>query len=347
VLLDRAVADARRALGTGRFEPYLFSTIAAVAELRHRPDAARVAKAAVNSLDGTDAALAGAGLAAADPRLDDLLAPEVITLAFRDLLKRTGSLLDTAVPFDLGNVRAAPLPPQLAELGELIRQIAAGYGLPGVQVFTSTMLGSQCRPVSTYPPVLLLGHALVTSPRDDVKTFLIHRALKVLQSNAATISRTAPIDLWPLLAAYLKAFNTTWVPQGVDQGKLTDYYGRISRTLGKGPDAQISLLAADVIGSIGNRASTLNTVINGWGNRAALLAVGDLNVAMTGIAWAGDHANAPPASGKDRMTWIGRNAEARELVVFSVSDGYADARTRLGLAAADTAEPTEEAELVE
>jgi len=332
VLLDRAVADARRALGTGRFEPYLFSTIAAVAELRHRPDAARVAKAAVAALDGGDAVLEGAAVAAADTKLDDLLAPEVITLAFRDLLKKTGPLLDVAVPYDLQSVRAAPLPPQLAELDELIHDLAAGYGLPGIQVYTSTVLGSVCVPVSTHPPVLLLGHPLVTSSREDVKGFLIHRALKVLQANAAAISRTAPIDLWPLIAAYLKAFNTTWVPQGVDQGKLTDFYGRVSRALPKGLDAQVPLLAAEVIGSIGNRASTLNTVINGWGNRAGLLAAGDLNVAISGIAWAGGHTNAPPPTGKDRMTWIGRNAEARELVVFSVSDAYADARSRLGLA---------------
>lgn len=152
--------------------------------------------------------------------------------------------------------------------------------------------------------------------------------------------------MWPLVAAYLKAFNTTWVPQGVDQGKLTDFYGRVSRALPKGLDAQISLLAAEVIGSIGNRASTLNTVINGWGNRAGLLAAGDLNVAITGIAWAGGHTNQPPPTGKERMTWIGRNAEARELVVFSVSDGYADARTRLGLAGADEAE-SEDIEVTE
>jgi lipoprotein NlpI len=332
VLLDRAVADARRALGTGRFEPYLFSTIAAVADLRNRPDAARVAKAAVAALDGGDAALPGAGTGAADLSLDDLLAPDVITPAFRDLLKKTGPLLDTAVPFDLGAVRAAPLAPQLAEIGDLIQSLAAAYGLPGIQVYVSTVLGAVCVPVSTHPPVLVLGHPLVTSPRDDVRSFLIHRALKVLQANAAAISRTAPIDLWPLVAAYLKAFNTTWSPQGVDQGKLTDFYGRVSRALPKGLDPQIGVLAADVIGSIGNRASTLNTVINGWGNRAGLLAVGDLNIAISGIAWAGGHTNAPPAQGKDRMTWIGRNAEARELVVFSVSDGYADARHKLGLA---------------
>lgn len=332
VLLDRAVADARRALGTGRFEPYLFSTIATVAELRNRPDAARVANAAVASLDGGDAALDGAGAQGGDTQLDDLLAPEVLTPAFRDLLKRTGALLDNAVPYDLQAVRAAPLPPQMADLGELIRTLAASYGLPNLQVFVSSALGSVCVPVSTQPATMVLGHALVTSSREDVRTFLVHRALKVLQANAASISRTAPIDLWPMLAAYLKAFNATWVPQGVDQGKLTEFYGRISRALPKGLDAQVPLLAAEVIGSLGNRASTLNTVINGWGNRAGLMAVGDLNVAISGIAWAGGHTNAPPASGKERMTWIGRNAEARELVVFSVSDGYADARGKLGLA---------------
>jgi tetratricopeptide (TPR) repeat protein len=351
VLLDRAVADARRALGTGRFEPYLFSTIATVAELRNRPDAARVAKAAVASLDGGNAAPPGAGANASDTQLDELLAPEVLTLAFRDLLRKTGPLLDTAVPYDLAAVRAAPLAPQLAELGELVSTLAASYDLADIQVFSSTVLGSVCLPVSTHPPVLVMGHPLVTSSRDDVKSFLIHRALKVLQANAASISRTAPIDLWPLVAAYLKAFNSTWVPQGVDQGKLNDFYGRISRALPKTSDAQINLLAAEVIGSIGNRASTLNTVINGWGNRAGLLAVGDLNVAITGIAWAGGHTNAPPATGKERMTWIGRNAEARELVVFSVSDAYADARGKLDLASVEAAPeedpPTEEVEIDE
>jgi hypothetical protein len=133
----------------------------------------------------------------------------------------------------------------------------------------------------------------------------------------------------------------------VDQGKLTDFYGRITRALPKAVDAQTGLLAAEVIGSIGNRASTLNTVINGWGNRAGLLAVGDLNVAITGIAWSGGHTNAPPATGKDRMTWIGRNAEARELVVFSVSDSYADARSRVGLAQGDTEIAVDEIEVSE
>src|SRR5262249_25031460 len=159
-------------------------------------------------------------------------------------------------------------------------------------------------------------------PRTDVRTFLVHRALKVLQINAGAFARTAPIDLWPLLAAFLRAYSPSFSPQGVDAGKLNDFYGRITRAMASKPEAQLSALAADVIGSIGNRASTLATAVNGWGNRTGFLALGDANACLSGIAWASGNTNAPPQSGKDRLTWIGRNAEARELMVFAVSDAF-------------------------
>ncbi|WP_437906949.1 hypothetical protein WME95_03215 [Sorangium sp. So ce327] len=329
-LLDRALADARRALNTGRFEPYLFSTVATVAELRGRAGAAKIARATVDALDGRDAAMGGAGNAAGAARLDAHLAPELMTPAFRELLLKTGPLLDAAVPFDLDSIRATPLPPQHAEITDLARGIGAAYGLPGLQVYMTGALGAVCVPASTSPPKIVLGQALVTSPREDVRLALIHRAVKILQTNASAFSRTAPIDLWPLLAAYLKAFVPSWSPQGADAGRLREYHGRIERVMAGGVDPKISVLAADVIGSIGNRASTLNTAINGWGNRAAFLAVGDINVVLTGIAWSGGNTNAPPAAGKDRVTWIGRNAEARDLIVFAVSDGLTEAREQLG-----------------
>ncbi|WP_437677632.1 hypothetical protein [Sorangium sp. So ce131] len=330
VLLDRALADARRALNTGRFEPYLFATVATVAELRGRASASSVARATVAALDGRDAAMGGAGNAAGAARLDSHLAPELMTPAFRELLLKTGPLLDTAVPFDLDSIRATPLPPHHADITDLARGVGAAYGLPNLQVYMTSALGAVCVPASTSPPRIVLGQSLVTSPREDVRLYLIHRAVKILQTNGSAFSRTAPIDLWPLLAAYLRAFSPSWTPQGADAARLNDYQGRISRAMAGGPDPKLGVLAADVIGTIGNRASTLNTAINGWGNRAAFLAVGDLNIALTGIAWSGGHTNAPPASGKERITWIGRNAEARDLIVFAVSDGLAEAREQLG-----------------
>lgn len=331
VLLERAVADARRALGTGRFEPYLFSTVATVAELRGKPAQARIARASVASLDGGAVDLTGAGDAAGDASLDELVAPDIMTPAFRDLLQRTGPLLDNAVTFDVNSVRGTPLPPPQAALGDEIKSLARAYGIGDIKIYQSAALGAVCVPASSHPATLVIGQALVTSDNAAVRTFLIHRALKVIQTNASAFARTAPIDLWPLLAAYLKALNSAFSPQGVDPAKLTEASAKIAKAMTGAVDAQVRTLAADVIGSIGNRASTLNTAINGWGARAGLLAVGDPNVALTGIAWAGGHTNQPPAAGKDRLTWIGRNAEARELIVFSVSDAYSDARARLGL----------------
>lgn len=330
IMLDRAVADARRALGTGRFETFLFETLATAAELRNRADAAAVAHAAVQAIEGQPIELLGVEQAAGDASLDELLAPEVMTPAFRDLLLRTGDMLDAAFPYDLDGVRATPAGPSYAIVAEEVRAVAGAYGLPQVQLLVSTVLGHVCIPARSHPPTIVMGLTLAAQESTNERTFLIHRAMKVLQANAAVFGRTAPIDLWPLLAAYLRVFSPQFTPQGVDAARFSEAFARLSRTLPSGLGHDTSLLATDVIASIGNRASTLNSAINGWGSRAGLLAVGDANVALAGIAWAGGNANGPPPSGKDRLTWIGRNAEARDLIIFSVSDAYVDARSRLG-----------------
>lgn len=330
VLLDRAVADARRALATGRFESFLFETLASAAELRGRAGAAEVANATVHAIEGRPSDLEGVGLAAANAGLDDLLAPEVMTPAFRELLLRTGPMLDTAFGYDLDAVRATPLSSSHGALLAEVRSLAGAYGLDQLQVCSSSVLGPVCVPARSFPPTIVMGHTLIDLEESAERTFLLHRAMKVLQANAAVFARTAPIDLWPLLAAYLRAFSRDFAPQGVDAARFGEALARLTRAVPEGLPADTTLLATEVIGSIGNRASTLNAAINGWGSRAGLLATGNPSVALTAIAWAGGNANGPPEAGKDRLTWIGRNAEARDLMIFSVADHYADARARTG-----------------
>ena len=48
------------------------------------------------------------------------------------------------------------------------------------------------------------------------------------------------------------------------------------------------------------------------------------------IAWDKNEERAPTGS-EERAAWIARHAEARELMTFSVTDAYAEARTRLGI----------------
>jgi hypothetical protein len=155
--------------------------------------------------------------------------------------------------------------------------------------------------------------------------------LKAVQARASALSRSAPIDLLPLVSAYLLLFAPDWQPTAVDPGKLRDVHARLLKAKPKRVDDEVGMLALEVIGALGNRASTLHTVVNGWGNRVALLACGDLSMAFAAIARAAGHSTGPAPGGSERTTWINRNAEARDLAVFSVSDAYAEVRSKLGI----------------
>ena len=197
-------------------------------------------------------------------------------------------------------------------------------------MLATNALGRVVIPAAMDPPTVVFGLGLVTADDADVRDFMIHRAIKVLQTRTAALARTAPIDLWPLVAAYLKLHSPSFEPAGVDAAKVSAFYDAMAPHAPKfGP--QMSLLASEVISNIGNRASSLNTQSNAWGSRCALIALGDPNVALEAIAWASGSSSGPPSSGPERVRWIGRQAEARDLIVFSVSDGYAAARTALGI----------------
>lgn len=331
VLLERSANDARRALHTGRFDPAFFDVLATVAEIRGGADAAQTAKATVAALAGEEVTVDGAGPAAGSPELDDLLAPDTITLPLRALLRRAGAALDRAFCFDLRAVRAAPLPVEMGGYVNHVGQVAEAFGLSPVEVFASGSLGAVCVPTASPSTGIVFGQALLDSTDDATRFFLLLRSLKILQANAAPLSRVAPIDLWPMVAAFLQVLCPTWTPTGVDTRRLEEHHSRLVAVLPREPDPELSALALEVASSIGSRASQLGTAIHQWGNRVALLALGDLNAAMRAIALTQGNASLPPPAGVERMKWITRNPEARDLAVFSVSEAYAEARQRLGL----------------
>jgi len=76
-----------------------------------------------------------------------------------------------------------------------------------------------------------------------------------------------------------------------------------------------------------------------------LLATGDPYIALDAIAWAGGNTQGPPAEGKDRIKWIGRQAEARDLIVFSVSDAFVQLREHLGISTPSISDSIETIEL--
>ncbi|MCU0691811.1 MAG: tetratricopeptide repeat protein, partial [Polyangiaceae bacterium] len=331
VLLERSANDARRALRTGRFNRDLFSVLETVAALRSNEAMQLVARAAVAAIEGENMLLLpAAGPAALSVDLDDVIAPELLTAPLRALLKRAGHVLDAAFPMDLQALRAGDLPPSVGDLAASVSRVADTTGLTSFSAFVSPALGPTCVPVSSSPAVIIIGASLLSSHDELVRDFLILRALKIVQTRGCVLSRTAPIDLLPVVAAFIKGLAPSYVPSGVDPRRFDDAFERISAVRGASVEPDVAALALELGAGLDNRASTLNVAVNGWGDRAALLAQGSLESALNGIAWAGGHPSGPPSSGRDRMTWIGRNAEARELIVFLASDEYGEARSRLG-----------------
>jgi tetratricopeptide (TPR) repeat protein len=331
VLLDRAATDARRALATGRFDPALFEMLASVAELRGAHDAASLATATLMSLSGEDIPVAATGQAAGDARLDDQLAPDLITPALRSLLRKAGDVLDAAFAVDLRALKAAPLPVASQAFVAFVQNVAQSFGIRGLEVFSSPALGPVCMPVSANPPVIVFGQALLDHADDAARFFLLMRSLKILQGRAAALSRTPPIELPAVMSAFLSLFAANWTPQGVDAKKLADARAKLESALRVRLDDDVPVLALEVIGSLGNRVSQLGTALHQWGDRTVLLAVGSPNAALRGLALAAGQLAGPPA-GPERVKWVIRNPEARDLAVFSVSEAYAEARARLGIA---------------
>jgi tetratricopeptide (TPR) repeat protein len=331
ILLDRAAADARRAFAAGRFSPALFEVMRAVFELRGRKDAARIVGATLAAFDGQPANVRGADARALDPELDEKLAPEVLTPALRTLLRSAGSALDAAAPVDLRALQATLLPPSHASLQKTINALATAAGLPPPVVHVSAPLGLACIPAGSEPPTLVIGEALLLAQDDLASRFLIVRAVKLIAAHASALVRTPSSDLGVLVSAWLQAFNPTWTPQGVNPTTLAEALKKISSAIPKRLPPEIGMLALEVAGALGLRASTLGAMALSWADRAALLSIGDPNAALRAIAWAHGARDGAPAHPEQRAQWLARTHEAKDLMTFSISDAYAEARDRLGL----------------
>ncbi|HEY3592347.1 MAG TPA: hypothetical protein VGL13_00675, partial [Polyangiaceae bacterium] len=201
LLLDRTASDARRALSTGRFELGLFSTLAAVARLRERSEAAATAEATLAAVEGRSSELPAAGMRAADPGLDDIVAPDLLTPAFRALLAKAGEVLDAGAPLDLKGLKVMPLPLSSSGAFAETKELARAFGLAEVEILVSPALGAVCIPASAYPPQIVIGQPLLSMGEDAVRRFLLTRALKIIRAKACALSRSAPIELLPLVYA--------------------------------------------------------------------------------------------------------------------------------------------------
>jgi len=331
ILLDRAAADARRAFAAGRFAPALFEIMRAVYALRGDDDAARTVGASLLAIEGEHAEVRGAFGQGLDPRVDDLLAPDVLSSGLRTLLARRGSMLDVAAPIDLRALAAQPAGPDARRIVDLASSFAEGLGLAPPKIYVSRTVGRTCLPAASEPPSLVIGEALLSATNDRAVEFLVMRAMKLVAVKASSLVRTTSTDLAVLVPAWLQAIVPSWTPQGVNPTALAAAARKVAQSAPPPMSEELVSLGLEVASQLGTRASTLGGLAMAWANRAALLGVGDPNAALEAIAWSLGNKDGAPADPAARTAWIGRTHEAKDLLIFSVGDGYGEARARLEL----------------
>jgi len=329
VLLERSVTEARRALNTGRFELAFFEILGTVAELRGQADTAGVAQALALALKGSPAPLMGVGHTAASPRHDEALAPELLNLPLRAMLQRTGWALDAAQPFDLRPLQVYSLGERNASLFDRMVELSRKFDLADLTLWVSPKLGATCVAAQCHPPVLVMGQRLVDATNEAAREFLIIRALKALQTQTACLTRVAAVDLWPLLAAYLGAFLLDWQPAGIDLKRFEEAKQSIQSALGSSVIQDMSTLAHDVVLALGNRSSQVGEAANEWGSRTAMLALGNPADALDALALTASVPPLPKDNPNERVKWVNRHAEARNLMIYAVSDAFLQLRSQL------------------
>jgi hypothetical protein len=331
VLLDRVGGDARRAIAAGRIVPAQLEQLVVVYELRERRRSAELVSASLRALRGEAASIRGAEGRAFDPNLDELLAPELLSPSLRVLLARTGDALDAATPVDLRAVKAAQLPGSLTAWAQRVNAVALASGVAQLQMLTSAAAGTMVVPCSSTPPILLVGDLLAGFP-EGPRTFLAYRALKLAHAHASALIRTPPKELGVLVSAWLQLFNPGWAPQGIAPQALADATRRMKGGIPKQLPPDLSVAALEVAGAVLPHLGQLGLTALGWANRTALLATGDLGAAFDAIALASGRRGGAPTDPQQRTAWITSNAEARDLLAFSVGEAYAEARHSLRLA---------------
>ena len=223
ILLDRAASDARRSFAAGRFVTSLFEVLHAAYELRGRKDAARVVAATLAAVEGPNGPgraggasspeVMGAEARAVDPRLDDVLAPEMVGPALRALLQHAGDTLDAVSPVDLRALRATPLVPG-TPLGTTIGAVATVVGLGALQILVSPQLGRVALPLGSNPPALLVGEGLMNVTNERARAFVVVRAMKMILARGSSLLRGEPGDVAVLVSALFTAFNPSFTPAG-------------------------------------------------------------------------------------------------------------------------------------
>jgi hypothetical protein len=337
LLVERASKEARNEMLGGNFEPQPFDILRACAEVGHDLDAAHVVRGTQVALGtpesivvGRDRLVTGMGAKALDTRFERFVIPEALSPALRTLLDETGHALEKATVQDVDGYLSAIGATQLQQrdpaLASYCADLARAVGLQQLELLVSPQLGSEISTLGNAPACLVLGQPLVVSGDRPLLTFLMYRALKLVSAQTSALVRGTPADSQLRLCALLCALVPHWQPTGLDRTLIQPLSDRFAGELNAETRARLEPLAQEVVSVFGARTAQIGSLVERWAQRTALLATGDLSVALRAVAALTSKDSPLPEDPAARARWIGKTPLARDLVLYSVSDEYFAAR---------------------
>jgi Tfp pilus assembly protein PilF len=331
IVAERAAFEARASIDAGRVDAAPFMTLEVASRLSGSLEAARVAGAFAAALAGRHSdPLPGAGVGAADPSLDDLLAPPVLDGDFRQLLGAAGDAIERAYALEPAGLHTT-LP---AEKAARVRELGLAFGFERVRVLVSPDVGIECRSIGSESLNLVLGQALVEHGDPRLLDFAVTSALHLGRVNGAVLSRLPAAERRPLLAGFLACFAPPWPASGDDAQRLMAAKNKLRPHITLVPESHAVARIAALTPGVLEAADAIAEALRCWAARVALLAVGDPALALEAL-WAASHASSPlPRNEEARIRWVAGNLQARDLVSFGASEPYMVARVRAGLSAA-------------
>jgi hypothetical protein len=316
--LDAAVADARAKLNASPVSAQHLELLVKLLDLRGETRAQTLVQAALDGVRGTSSSLVGADDGASLPELDELLA-------------RAGEALEKSVPVDLRALKAAKLSANQPAMRAKIDAAAHSFGLSEPDVVLSRAMPWLCLPVGARPFQIVVGEALLTVDDEPARRFSLARTMKLCSAHCAVLVRVPPSELRLFLDALLHYLQPTYPAPPIDAERLDEITKRLQRFIPKKEEPEVRALAAEVIANGLPSAELLASAAATWGDRVALLSVGDLAGALRGVAWTLGLREIPATDPASREAWIDQNVAARDLVAFAESPAYARARVIAGV----------------
>ncbi|MBI2391367.1 MAG: hypothetical protein HYV09_17385 [Deltaproteobacteria bacterium] len=328
--LDQAIEELRTRLAADPGDLGRLQQLAKILSLRGRDDAARVIRAAVAGLSGEPGELIGAEDAASIPELDELLCPTELSPPLRAFLDKAGEAIEKSVPVDLRALKAAKLGTTNPPLKAKIDAIAHGFGLPDADVVISRAMPLLCLPVGAKPFQIVIGEGLVSTDDESARRFALARTMKLCSTRCASLVRVPPADLATYVDALLHHLHPEHAAPAIDAERLDEITKRLQRFIPRKDEPELKKLASDLDAHGLVDVERLANAAAVWGDRVALLAVGDLGAALRGVAWTVGQKEVPrdPAA---LRAWLAQNPAARDMVLFAISDTYVEARKRAGV----------------